>query len=420
MSTKGLFAITILYLLHRWFLSWVRGSSFPLSTRLAEGHSEGKIIHRYIHITKTLSKTSTDVTFHYVESLHRQRECVVFLHGYMDSWKLWQHSLEALADHYYVVAFDLKGCGQSSMNYPQALFPKLNDLGGDYDLSLQGDEIVTALDKLDIKRFNLVTLDLGTIVGDLLAGKYGDRIIRYIRCQQPLVGHFRSAIPQGQFLRRKGIARLFTSLMEADASSLLRILYGRTNWSWLDRQMKRSKNSLSDSVLESAITEVSYPFESGLRKGKPGTFACAWAGLYQHNQDYPQFIKNNLQAYQKYTFPLFLFQGIHDLAMPVERFDGSTGMAFKSIQARNGVEKLLSRPFDRRGQGLGDGYKPWGDFIPHCDRPLQVQEFFPNSPFVELQFFDTGHFIPIEAPETFTVHLEKILAYHDCSTHSSK
>lgn len=82
----------------------------------------------------------------------------------MDSWKLWQHSLESLAERYYLVAFDLKGCGQSSMNYPQALFPEVKDPSGDYTLTLQADEIATALDKLGIKRFNLVTLDLGSII----------------------------------------------------------------------------------------------------------------------------------------------------------------------------------------------------------------------------------------------------------------
>lgn len=414
MATKGQFAIVILYLVYRWFLSRIESSS-QISDRVEDGQSEGNLTHRYIQIKKTLNKATTDVKFHYVESVYRNCECVVFLHGYMDSWKLWQHSLESLAKRYYVVAFDLKGCGQSSMNYPQELFPEVKDPGGDYTLTLQADEIATALDQLGIKRFNLVTLDLGSIIGDLLAGKYCDRIIRYIRCQQPLVGHFRSAIPQGQFLRRKRTARLFTVLMEADASSLLRVLYGRTGWPWLDRKIKRTKQSMPDSVLESGITEVSYPFQNGPRKGKPGTFICAWAGLYQHNQDYQQFVQNNLQAYRKYTFPVFLFQGIHDIAMPPERFDGSTGMAFKSVRTLKGSEIILSRPFDRQGRGLEDGYQPWGNWISNCDQPLQIQEFFPNSPSVQLQFFDAGHFIPLEVPETFTSHLEKALASDLCS-----
>lgn len=96
--------------------------------------------------------------------------------------------------------------------------------------------------------------------------------------------------------------------------------------------------------------------------------------------------------------------------MPPERFDGSTGMAFKSVRTLKGSEILLSRPFDRQGRGLEDGYQPWGNWISNCARPLQIQEFFPNSPSVQLQFFDAGHFIPLEVPETFTSHLEKALA----------
>ncbi|NJL43497.1 MAG: hypothetical protein HC935_09870 [Pseudanabaena sp. SU_2_4] len=147
----------------------------------------------------------------------------------------------------------------------------------------------------------------------------------------------------------------------------------------------------------------------GPRKGKPGTFAGAWAGLYQHNRDYEQFIRNNLRAYQNYCFPVFLFQGIHDIAMPPERFDGTTGMAFKVVRSFTGAKTLLSRAFDRSGIGLGDGYEPWGAFIPDCHHPIEAKEFFPNAPSVALEFFDTGHFIPLENPELFTDRLVKAL-----------
>ena len=68
-----------------------------------------------------------------------------------------------------------------------------------------------------------------------------------------------------------------------------------------------------------------------------------------------------------------------------------------------------SRPFDDNGMGLDEGYEPWGEFIPDCDRPMKVEEFFPNSPWVRLQFFETGHFIPLENPELFTDHLVKAM-----------
>lgn len=408
-SNAGLLAIAVLYFLTRWLLSWKKRKSVKPIANL-EGQLEGSLVHRFIRIEKTLSGKATDVTFHYVRSLNTDGECVVFLHGFMDSWKLWHHTLESLADRYYVVAIDLKGCGQSSMNYPQNLFPEINDLGGDYTISFQAEEIMTALTALKIEKFNLVTLDLGTIIGDLLAAKYSDSIIRYIRCQQPLVGHFRSSIPQGQLLRRKQGARFLTNLLESDSSSLLRILYGRTEWSILDRQMKRTKHAMSDRLFDSAVSEASHPFKTGPKQGKPGTFACAWAGLYQHNRDYKQFLHDNIEAYKRYTFPVILLQGIHDLAMPSDRFDGTTGMAFKVFRTSGGREKILSRPFYSDGRGLEDGYEPWGDLIPDCTQPLPVQAFFPKSPSIELKFIDTGHFIPIEAPEKFTAILNEVLS----------
>lgn len=95
--------------------------------------------------------------------------------------------------------------------------------------------------------------------------------------------------------------------------------------------------------------------------------------------------------------------------MPPERFDGTTGMAFNVVRSFKGTKTLISRAFDRNGIGLGDGYEPWGDFIPGCNRPIQAQEFFPNAPTVALEFFDTGHLIPLEDPELFTDRFVKAL-----------
>lgn len=423
MTTKRLFFYTVLYFIWCGIKARLIAQPHSESVRQMDGQIEDQIdqktdeqsvsclTHRYVQIDQTLQGVSTEVTFHYVESAPSEgRECVVFLHGFMDTWTLWRHSLRALAQEYYVVALDLKGCGQSSMNYPQGVFPDVDGSGGNYQLSHQADEIAAALDAIGIQRFNLVTLDLGTIMGDLLAGRYGDRIIRYIRCQQPLVGHFRSAIPQGQLLRRNRSARWLTQLLEADASSLLRVLYGKTDWPILDRHMKRTRHSMSDATLENAVLEVSYTFKAGPQKGKPGTFLCAWVGLYQHNQDYEAFIQNNLEAYKNYAFPVFLYQGVHDIAMPPARFDGTTGMAFKQRRTSKGATTLLSRSFDKTGAGLGDGYELWGSFLPGCQQPLPVQAFFPNAPSVTLNFFETGHFIPLESPELlFTTHLAKAL-----------
>lgn len=415
MVTRGLFAVALLYLISQWLVSLVHRKPLQVVTN-TDGEREGPLVHRYIKVEKTISGRTTDVTFHYVESCARERECIVFLHGYMDTWRLWRHQLAGFARRYHLVAFDLKGTGQSSMNYPQRLFPEVNDTGGDYALEMQAEELVTALDKMGVQHFNLVTLDLGTIIGDILAGKYPERIRRYMRCQQPLVGHFRSAIPQGRILRSQRGARLLTAILEAAPGALLRILYGRTGWPVLDRSMKRTKHPMVDEALQEAVQEASHPFQRGPRTGRPGAFACAWAGLYQHNQDYMRYLRDNLHAYSRYTFPVLLVQGTHDIAMPPTRFDGSTGMAFKAVRtpfwARASAAQpvVLSRPFGSDGRGVGDGYVPWAGLIPDCTRPLSAEEFFPNATYVALKFVDAGHFVPLEAAETFKALLDEFLA----------
>ena len=399
------FLVALVYLISQWFGGIIRRKPSP-PAKNSDGERDGALIHRYISVERTLSGRETDVTFHYVDSPAPQRECIVFLHGYMDSWKLWCSQLAHLAGRYHMLAFDLKGSGQSSMNYPQRLFPEVNDAGGDYSLEMQADELVTALDLLGIRDFNLVTLDLGTIIGDILAGKYPDRIRRYMRCQQPLVGHFRSSIPQGRVLRSVKGARVLTAILEGAPGALLRVLYGRTGWPALD-SMRRSKHPMPDGALQQAVQETSHVFARGPRTGKPGIFACAWAGLYQHNRDYMQYLRDNLRAYNRYTFPVLLVQGTHDIAMPASRFDGSTGMAFKSVRSA-----MLSRPFFSDGRGLENGYQPWADLIPGCTRPLRAEEFFRNAPYVTLELLDAGHFVPLEVPETFNSLLDEFLSRH--------
>lgn len=409
------FSAALLYLAGQGLAGLVRPAQAPPATQ-AEGEQDGVLVHRYVTVERTIAGRATSVTFHYVEAGAADRECIVFLHGFMDTWRAWRRQLETLAHRYRVIAIDLKGAGQSSKNYPQALFPEVNDLGGDYALEIQAEELVAALQRIGVSRFNLVTLDLGTIIGDILAGLDPDRILRYMRCQQPLVGHFASSIRQGRILRNRRGARIFTSILEASPGALLRILYGRTGWPSLDRSMRRTKNPMPDDLLREAVQEASHPFLHGPRAGKPAAFACAWAGLYQHNRSYMRFLRDNLDAYRKYAFPVLLVQGTHDIAMPANRFDGSTGMAFKTVRAPFWMRSpslqtiVLSRPFSADGQGIGDGYLPWAGLIPDCDRPLRAEEFFPNATSVQLAFVDAGHFVPLEAGERFNGLLQDFLA----------
>src|ERR1700693_2309455 len=100
MVTQGLFAATLLYLISQWLVSLVHRKPLQVVTQ-NDGEPDGPLVHGYIRVEKTLGGRTTDVTFHYVKSLARERECIVFLHGYMDTWRLWRHQLAYLAERYY-------------------------------------------------------------------------------------------------------------------------------------------------------------------------------------------------------------------------------------------------------------------------------------------------------------------------------
>jgi len=76
-----------------------------------DGEPDGPLVHRSVRFEQTLSGRPTGVTFHYVESPAQGRECIVFLHGFMDTWRLWCHQLARLAGRYRLLAFDSKGSG---------------------------------------------------------------------------------------------------------------------------------------------------------------------------------------------------------------------------------------------------------------------------------------------------------------------
>ncbi|WP_432196477.1 alpha/beta fold hydrolase [Streptomyces sp. bgisy027] len=114
------------------------------------------------------------VRWHYVEGGPLDAPVVVFLHGVPDSWWQWHYAIEALGSDFRCLAIDLKGYGQSEKGT------------GDFRQEGVAIQLEALLDHLRIERFSLVTHDRGTPVGDHLAARMGNRVIRYGRGQQHL------------------------------------------------------------------------------------------------------------------------------------------------------------------------------------------------------------------------------------------
>lgn len=101
---------------------------------------------------------------------------VILLHGYGETGDMWAALAAELARDHTVIAPDLRGMGLSSR--PE----------GGYDKKTQGHDIAGVLDALRIEQADLVTHDIGNMVGYAFAALYPGRVIRFVIMDAPLPG----------------------------------------------------------------------------------------------------------------------------------------------------------------------------------------------------------------------------------------
>ncbi|WP_453962570.1 alpha/beta fold hydrolase [Amorphus suaedae] len=101
---------------------------------------------------------------------------VVLLHGYGETGDMWGPLAADLARDHTVVVPDLRGLGLSS--HP----------AGGYDKKTQGEDVAAIMDALGIQQADLVTHDIGNMVGFAFAANHPDRVIRFVVMDAPLPG----------------------------------------------------------------------------------------------------------------------------------------------------------------------------------------------------------------------------------------
>jgi pimeloyl-ACP methyl ester carboxylesterase len=101
---------------------------------------------------------------------------VMMLHGFGDTGDMWAPLAAKLAGDHTVIVPDLRGMGLSS--HPE----------GGYDKKTQAGDIARVLDHFDPQKFDLVTHDIGNMVGYALAAQYPDRVTRWVAMDAPLPG----------------------------------------------------------------------------------------------------------------------------------------------------------------------------------------------------------------------------------------
>ena len=101
---------------------------------------------------------------------------VLLLHGYGETGDMWSPMAADLMRDHLVIAPDLRGLGLSSK--PQSGFDKKN----------QAQDVAGVLDKLGIRQVDLVTHDIGNMVGFAFAMQHPDRVRRFVLIDAPVPG----------------------------------------------------------------------------------------------------------------------------------------------------------------------------------------------------------------------------------------
>jgi pimeloyl-ACP methyl ester carboxylesterase len=101
---------------------------------------------------------------------------VVMLHGFGDTGDMWAPLAKVMVKDHTVIVPDLRGMGLSS----------LPDAG--YDKKTQAKDIAAVMDSLKVDKADLVTHDIGNMVGYALAAQYPARITKWAIIDAPIPG----------------------------------------------------------------------------------------------------------------------------------------------------------------------------------------------------------------------------------------
>jgi len=105
-----------------------------------------------------------------------QGPAAILLHGYGETGDMWVPLATDLARDHTVIVPDLRGMGLSA-----------RPVSG-YDKKQQGHDVARVLDALGIERADLITHDIGNMVGYVFAAQYRHRVTRFVLMDAPLPG----------------------------------------------------------------------------------------------------------------------------------------------------------------------------------------------------------------------------------------
>jgi pimeloyl-ACP methyl ester carboxylesterase len=123
---------------------------------------------------KTQEITTNGATIHV--RVGGEGPAVVLLHGYGETGDMWAPMAADLARDHTVIVPDLRGLGLSSKP------------DGGFDKKTQAGDVAGVLDALKVEEIDLVTHDIGNMVGFAFAAAHPDRMKRFVLIDAPVPG----------------------------------------------------------------------------------------------------------------------------------------------------------------------------------------------------------------------------------------
>ena len=152
----------------------IRTCVAAVAVSIALFHPAGAKIEKFPSEMKVQSIQTDGATLHVRAG--GKGPAVIMLHGFADTGDMWAPLAKALIRDHTVIVPDLRGMGYSSQP------------ASGYDKKTQGADIATIMDRLNVRTADLVTHDIGNMVGYALAAQYPDRITKWVVIDAPLPG----------------------------------------------------------------------------------------------------------------------------------------------------------------------------------------------------------------------------------------
>ncbi|XP_032673495.1 epoxide hydrolase 4-like [Odontomachus brunneus] len=135
------------------------------------------------------------VKFHYVEAGSKDKSLLLLLHGFPDCWLSWREQIQHFAEHYRVVALDLKGFGDSDKPFNRRF----------YKVEIILDELKEFILALGVKTCSIIGHDLGGLLGWYMVALHGDLVYKFVAISSPHPNLYWNRVSGNSTLDRKWI-----------------------------------------------------------------------------------------------------------------------------------------------------------------------------------------------------------------------